>query len=295
MKQPGNDGRWVLTARAKINLTLYVLGKRPDGYHDLELIFQPVSLADELTICENDTDSLRFTCSVKAFENENNLVCRGYAALRQRFPGRIPGLDIHLEKHIPSGAGMGGGSTDCSALMVWLNRQYRLGMPREELITAGAALGADVPACMIPHATLGRGIGERLTDIHTELRLPLLVVKPSDSYSTGEMYGRVDAIPYDPASNRNEAVIRAMESGNASALAENLYNVFEETVPAPERVRALKERLINAGAIGALMTGSGSAIYGIFSDISSRDTACSLLAGDGDYALYPCEMVNEWE
>ena len=220
-----------LTARAKINLTLYVLGKRPDGYHDLELIFQPVSLADTLDVEENDRDELVFTCSVPAFENEHNLVCRAYAAMREAFPGKIPGLTVHLVKHIPSGAGMGGGSTDASALLVWLNRQYQLGAGREELIRIGAALGADVPACLFPHATLGRGIGERLTDIRTGLSAPLLLIKPEVSFSTGEMYARVDRIPYDPSENRTRQMIRALEAGDPAEAAGNLYNVFEEAVP----------------------------------------------------------------
>ena len=305
--------RWTLEARAKINLTLYVLGKRPDGYHDLELIFQPVSLADELTVEENNRDCLVFSCSVPAFANEENLVCRGFAAMRERFPGKIPGLTVHLQKNIPSGAGMGGGSTDCSVLLAWLYDRYIIGresdalrirpedLPftawdnpdRDELIRIGAALGADVPACMIPHAALGRGIGEQLTDIRTEMRAPLLLIKPDVSFSTGEMYRRVDAIPYDPSGNRNPQMIRALEGNSISEAAENLYNVFEQAIPEPERIASLCAKLKEAGALGSRMTGSGSVVYGIFADEMSRDRAFLALRNLPGCRLYRCETVNE--
>ena len=282
-----------LTARAKINLTLYVIGRRPDGYHDLELIFQPVSLADELWIREVGGDDLAFSCSVATFENENNLVCRGYRRMRERFPGQIPGLSIHLEKKIPSGAGMGGGSTDCSALLVWLNQRYGLGLSREELIKIGAGLGADVPACMIPHATIGRGIGEELSDIRTDLSMPLLLIKPEMSFSTAEMYTKVDAIPYDPAKNRNREMVAALEEGNIPKMAGLLYNVFEEAVPEREKIEYYKRKLTQAGALGSLMTGSGSVVFGVFADAAARDLAAERLRGEPGVSLYCCETVNE--
>lgn len=282
-----------LSARAKINLCLYVLGKREDGYHDLELVFQPVSLADDLLIRENAEEKMVFTCSVPAFENPENLVCRGYQRMRELFPGRIPGLTVHLVKKIPSGAGMGGGSTDCSALLVWLNQTYSLGLSLEELIRIGAGLGADVPACMIPRASRGRGIGERLTQIRTGLRLPLLVVKPDVSFPTGEMYRRVDEIPFSGSACPADAMVEALEKEEVAGIVKNLYNVFEEVVPAGDVIRCWKHRLIEAGAAGALMTGSGSAVFGIFRDERSRDMAADALGTGEGYRVYRCETVNE--
>ena len=281
-----------LQARAKINLTLEILGKRPDGYHDLELIFQPISLADELEISENGADRLFFSCSVHEFENEDNLVCRAYRLLRNCFPGKIPGLTIHLEKKIPSGAGLGGGSTDCSALMAWLDHAYQLKLGRDGLIRLGAGLGADVPACMIPHATLGRGIGEQLTDIRTDLSLPLLIIKPDMHFSTGEMYSRADSLPDRHYLGAAGQMVQALEHGDARAAAGLLYNIFEEAVPEQERIQSIREALLRAGALGARMTGSGSAVFGIFENTRERDRAflqCKVLPG---CSLYTAGTVN---
>ncbi len=281
-----------LQARAKINLTLEILGKRPDGYHDLELVFQPISLADELEITENGTDELVFTCSVKEFENEDNLVCRGYRLLHSCYPGKIPGLTVHLEKKIPSGAGLGGGSTDCSAFMVWLNHTYGLELGRDGLIRLGAGLGADVPACIIPHATLGRGIGEQLTDICTDLSLPLLLIKPDMHFSTGEMYARADSLRDRHYLGAGGQMVQALERGDARAAAGALYNIFEEAVPEQERIQEIREALLKAGALGARMTGSGSAVYGFFENTRVRDLAfgqCKDLTG---CSLYAAETVN---
>ena len=199
---------------------------------------------------------------------------------------------------------MGGGSTDCSALLVWMNEHYHLGLSREELIRIGAGLGADVPACMFSHATLGHGIGEQLTDIRTGLEYPLLLIKPEISFSTGRMYQRVDQLP--PAGRkerRTEEMVRAMEKGNLKQVAGLLYNVFEEAVPEPEYIRILRQKLMSAGAMGSLMTGSGSVVYGIFDGEESRNEAMEQLrkaqsAGDAWLAgcrFFACHTVNRWE
>ena len=279
-------------ARAKINLTLQVLGKRADGYHELELIFQPVTLADILEIEENDRNRLVFSCSVPAFENDENLVCRGYAALRQRFPGRIPGLNVRLTKHIPAGAGLGGGSTDCAALLRYLNRRYELGLSRNEMFSLGVQLGADVPACMLSRASLGHGVGERLTEIRTRASFPLLIAKPPCSFSTAEMYRRVDAVRFDPA-DYSSRMIRALEDGDPAAAAGSLYNTFERVVPEKERIQELKRLLRSAGAAGALMTGSGSAVFGIFESRVARDRAWEQLQGTAGCEWFSCETMNE--
>ena len=283
-----------ILARGKINLMLHVLGRRPDGYHDLELIFQPVSLAATLDISE-ETGEFQFTCQIPSLATPDNLVCRGYRKLQEMFPERIPPLSIHLIKNIPQGAGMGGGSTDCSALLVWMNRRYGLGLSRQELITIGAGLGADVPACMFSHATLGHGIGEQLQDIRTQMEYPLLLIKPPVSFSTGEMYRRVDSLaPGQIPERRTGEMVRAMEEGDLPRMAELLCNVFEEAVPEPGMIRELREQLLSAGALGSRMTGSGSVVYGIFDTEDARDRAMEQLQTRqeaGEQVLAGCQLI----
>ena len=158
-----------IEARAKINLTLNVTGRRDNGYHDLELIFQPVSLCDTLYIEKKPDQSLAFSCSVKLFENEDNLVCKTYRAMAQRYP-QIGGLSVFLKKRIPSGAGMAGGSTDAAAMIRALDQMYGLHMTWEQKKEIAVSLGADVAACLLTQASIGRGIGEELTKIDLHIR-----------------------------------------------------------------------------------------------------------------------------
>ena len=279
-----------IEARGKINLTLSVTGRRPDGYHDLELIFQPVSLSDTLFIDKKPDPGLAFSCSVKHFETPENLVCRAYQRLTQRYPG-MGGLRVHLEKRIPSGAGMGGGSADAAALILGADLIFGLGMTWEEKTSVGVSLGADVPACMLRGASLGRGIGEELTPIDTDLSYPLLIIKPRFSFSTVRMYRAIDEAPALAQQYSSEEVRKGLETGDLLRVCGGLYNVFEEVVPRPDDIRNLKDLLLEHGAMGSLMTGSGSCVYGIFADTASRDRAYSALRPR--YRVYACRAVNE--
>jgi len=282
-------------AYAKVNLSLDILGRREDGYHELELTFQPVSLWDELIIEPSEMPGIRLSCSVKSLEGPDNLVCRAYEALAAHYP-HMGGCIVRLEKNIPFGAGMGGGSTDAAAFLLAARSLWHLDLSDRELGDLGAALGADVPACLFEGATLGRGIGEQLCPIATELEYPLLVIKPAVSFNTGEMYRRYDLLaehrkPGEEATRGStQDVVEALEAGDLVKLGASLFNVFEQTVPEPGLIRQLKAELMQAGALGALMTGSGSAVYGIFEDVHARDAACGKLRAWGD--VYRCEAVN---
>ena len=276
-------------ARAKINLTLNVTGRRDNGYHDLELIFQPVSLSDTLFIEKKEEPGLDFTCSIKAFENPTNLVCRAYEKMAERY-SQVGGMKVHLRKRIPSGAGMGGGSTDAAAMILTMDQIYGLNMTWEEKCSLGASLGADVPACMLTRASIGRGIGEELTEIDTDLSYSLLVIKPKYSFSTAKMYQAIDESGQITQKYLSGQVIKGLETGDLGLISRNLYNVFEEAVPGAERIQELKELLLSHGAIGSLMTGSGSCVYGIFRNRRIRDKA--YLALRGKYRVFACEAVN---
>lgn len=287
-----------IKAYAKINLTLHVLRKREDGYHDLDLIFSPVSLCDDMEVSVNEDDEIHFSCSIPEFSTNDNLVVKAYGAMRERYPGRIPGLDVFLRKTIPAGAGMGGGSADAAALLAFLAARYVPDITEQELIGIGAGLGADVPACTIRHATRGLGVGERLTHIRTEAAFPLLVIKPPYSFNTGEMYRRTDELLPDCHENKNDQMVKALEAEDAGAVSDLLYNIFEEAVPEQEKIRALKRILTENGARGSLMTGSGSAVFGIFEDARKRDLAYRDLSEraasvkDRDDPLYGCRILS---
>jgi len=282
----------IVEARAKINLVLNVTGRRADGYHDLELIFQPVSLTDRLTIEKKPDPGLAFSCSIKAFENPENLVCRAYKLLWEKYP-QAEGLQVHLEKRIPSGAGMGGGSTDAAAFILAADQLFELGMSRQEQIALGVRLGADVPACMLSGAALGRGIGEELKEIATSMEYSLLVIKPPMAFSTAQMYRAIDEAGRIRQKFTSAAVVRALEEQDMEGLCQNLYNIFEEAVPEREKIQEYKKLLLKHGAKASLMTGSGSCVYGIFQDQAMRDQAYEALKAK--HEVYACEAVNKGE
>lgn len=281
----------LIDARAKINLTLNVLGRREDGYHDLELSFQPISLRDTLDIRPKKTPGLDFYCSIRQLMGEDNLVCRAYRAMSERYP-QIGGLKISLRKRIPVGAGLGGGSADAAAMILALDEMYELGMTQEEKVAMGASLGADVPACMQTTACVGRGIGDKLEPISTTLTYPLLLMKPPQSFSTAEMYRRIDEAGDLPQRYGTEAVAEALRQGDLTMLCDNVYNVFEEVVPKGQRIDELKGKLLAHGAKAALMTGSGSCVYGIFATEKERNLAYRRLMTSQVF-LSCCEAVNE--
>lgn len=267
-----------IEARAKINLTLDVLGKRPDGYHDLDLIFQPVSLADVLYLERTDGSDLDFSCTDGAPAGPDNLVCRTYGLMKTLYPA-IGGYRIILEKHIPSGAGLGGGSADAAALILALNEAKNLGLTEEEMIAVGAQLGADVPALLLSCASHGRGIGEKLEKIRTHTAFPLLIAKPSFACPTGTMYARLDGFGLcgemtEENREKTARVIRGLEEDDLNLIASGLHNIFEEAVKEQAAMNTLKTSMKEEGALGVLMSGSGSAVYGIFPDRDARDRAC---------------------
>jgi len=279
-------------AYAKVNLSLDILGRRADGYHELELIFQPVSLMDELTVELREGPGMEFSCSAEELSGPDNLVCRAYGRLQRDFP-ELGGCCVRLEKNIPTGAGMGGGSTDAAAFLKAARELWSLPLTDGDLCRIGAELGADVPACLIETATLGRGIGERLEILETVLDYPLLVIKPEVSFNTGEMYRRYDALTGEETAapaRHAAAVAAALQAGDLKKLGENLYNAFEKTVPEVQMIGELKHRLLAAGAAGALMTGSGSAVFGIFADRNRRDAVYEQWKAEGN--IYRCEAVN---
>ena len=252
---------------AKINLGLNVVEKRPDGYHNLQTVFYPVPLKDALEVQVMDSAfPSDYDCDLKVTniriegDEQRNLVVRAYQLLKKDFP-TLPRIHIHLWKGIPTQAGMGGGSSDCAYMLLLLNQQFQLGLTDEQLIQYAAQLGADCAFFILSRPCYAEGIGEKLQPIDMSLNgYHIAVVRPDIPVSTKEAFSRIH--PHYPAQNCRETVMQPVETWR-----DTLVNDFEESVFAihPE-IGNIKQQLYNMGATYAAMTGSGSALFGLFKE-----------------------------
>jgi 4-diphosphocytidyl-2-C-methyl-D-erythritol kinase len=249
-------------AHAKLNLFLRVVGRRPDGFHELETVFQSIDLADELNV--SPADDLRLTGgSAEAPPGPENLVLRAAVALREA-AGVTGGAALHLEKRIPVGAGLGGGSSDAAAALRALNQLWNLDLPDARLATLAAELGSDVPFALRGGTAVGRGRGELLEPLPTPA-LCFVLIRPPFPVPTARAYGLYQPAPSDGPSL--DTFVAALASGDPTRLALVLRNDLEPGVfGAWPELGALRERLLTAGAVGARMTGSGSVLFGLARD-----------------------------
>ena len=246
-----------IQARAKINWTLDVVGTLPNGYHDLDMLMQSVTLCDQMTIEEAPELSLFVRTHGRAFvpADGNNLVLRAAAAL-QSATGCTRGAHITLRKYIPVAAGMGGGSSDAAAALVGLNRLWGLGLGEDELEKIGLTIGADVPFCIRGGLQRAQGIGEKLTRLEMKKPLYLVAFQPCRGLSTRDVFGALHEEGIKPEDRPdNEAAQKALAEGDVRE-------------PVSRRMRPDIDRAIRAiedtGALGARMTGSGSAVFGVY-------------------------------
>ena len=250
---------------AKINLGLNVVEKRSDGYHNLQTVFYPVPIKDALEVqvmdegFPSDVDcDLKTTNIPIEGDEQRNLVVRAYQLLKSDFP-TLPRIHAHLWKGIPTQAGMGGGSSDCAYMIRLLNDLFALGLSDEQMIQYAARLGADCPFFIVSRPCYAEGIGERLQPISLDLSgWHIGVVRPDIPVPTKEAFSRIH--PHYPAKNCRDVVLQPVETWK-----DDLVNDFEESVFAlhPE-IGAVKQRLYDLGAVYAAMSGSGSALFGIF-------------------------------
>ncbi|MCL6638445.1 MAG: 4-(cytidine 5'-diphospho)-2-C-methyl-D-erythritol kinase [Firmicutes bacterium] len=258
-------------AHAKINLTLGVLGKRPDGYHEVEMVMQSIALHDTLQIRKQAAGISLTVAGADLPGDGNNLVFRA-ASLLQAKTGNKSGVHIHLAKRIPVAAGLGGGSADAAAALRALNMFWRLGLSPAELMDLGAALGSDVPFCLLGGTAIARGRGELLTPLSARPKFGLVLVKPAARVSTARVYGAYGAFSGSFQKPRPDcaAMAAALAQGDPDAVARCLANDLEPVTAAmhPE-VRRIKEKLLAAGATGALMSGSGPTVFGLTGDVDS--------------------------
>ena len=264
-----------LCARAKINWTLDILGQKADGYHLMDMLMQSVDLADILTLEPSETFTLRIE-GMEGLPMEENLVLRAAVAF-QNATGYTGGASFYLEKHAPVGAGMGGGSADAAAALFGLNRLWNLGLNLAQLADIGAAVGADVPFLLYGGLARVGGIGEQIVPLKPAPIIPLVVLQPCQALSTKEVFTAFDSIPnvLHPDTDKAQA---ALLSGDMFALTETARNVLQQV---SERKRPQIAEAIAAldalGASPALMTGSGSAVFGAFSTMQEASAAYRLL------------------
>lgn len=274
---------------AKINLALDVTGKLPNGYHSLESVFQTVGLYDEVDI-ELTNSGIELTCEVpEEFASSDPIPCdeRNIAYKAAKFFFEQNGMDcgcrIHIKKGIPSQAGMGGGSTDAAAVL------YCLGRMTGKTVSDTEKLGADVPFFLTGGTAYVEGIGERITPIADYSGQMLVIAKGKEGVSTAEAYRNIDSLeaPQHPETKKlTEAIISAPETAY-----EYFGNLFEQAVKLPE-VDDIKEIMTKDGAVRAVMTGSGSAVFGLFYDRGTADKCAEKLKEQGYFACV-CETVPE--
>jgi len=262
----------ILEAYAKINWTLDITGQREDGYHLMDMLMQPVSLADEITL--TPAPRLGITTGGRPFSraDESNLAYRAAAALKAE-TGCTRGVQIHVHKRIPMGAGMGGGSSDAAAVLTGLNQMWNTGLSPDDLERIGLSLGADVPFFIRGGLTRTRGIGEKLEHHDCPHNFRLVILQPCQGLSTAEVFGRWRHSAPDCRPD-TESALAALESGSLDRLCASIGNVLQ---PVSEELRPEIGRacaaLMSEGAAAAEMTGSGSAVFGIFRTAVSAEKA----------------------
>ena len=284
-----------LKACAKINWTLDITGRREDGYHLMDMLMQSVALHDVLWLEKQDYLSLHSAeenvvseagadkeSSAPVPFDEKNLVIKAARAL-QKYTGWECGAKITLKKGIPSGAGMGGGSADAAAALVGLNELWQLGLSMEELKKIGLTLGADVPFMLTGGLARVGGIGEIIRPIEPAPEIWLTLWQPCDGLSTGEIFAEFDSTPEEKIKHPcNEAAEEALKARNLPALCAAMENVLQPVSEEkrPEITRAIEKLKLAPGCHGAMMTGSGSVVYGVFGTEEEAKQAKALLHGE---------------
>ncbi len=279
-----------IPAYAKLNLTLDILGKRADGYHELRTVMQTVSLCDEVTVTLGGSGvSCRVTGAALPCD-ERNLAVKA-ANIFLDAAGCSGGVSIALVKRIPSEAGMAGGSADAAAVLRALRMLLAPTLTDSELERLGARVGSDVPFCVRGGTQLAEGRGERLTALKSAPRLYATVCKPGFPISTPALFARTDEVTFTGHPDTG-AVLAAIENGDADVLCAKVCNVFEQVLDAPQRARIdeIKRSLLARGAEAAAMTGSGSAVFGLFKDETACRAACGALQS-GSLQVFFTEFV----
>ncbi len=257
-----------LKAYGKINLGLDVLRRREDGYHDVRMIMQTVGIFDRVDLIWKEEPGIQVETNLYYLPtNENNLVYKAAKLLMDEFQVQ-EGLLIRLRKFIPVAAGMAGGSSDAAAVLFGVNKMFRLGLTTEELMERGVKIGADVPYCILRGTALSEGIGEVLTSLSPVPQCQVLVAKPGINVSTKFVYENLHANDLRPEQHPDiDGMIRAIKAQDLQGIADKLGNVLETvTVKEYPVIQEIKDKMLEFGAIGSLMSGSGPTVFGLFTN-----------------------------
>lgn len=270
-----------LKALAKVNLGLDVVRRLENGYHEVSMIMQTINLYDQLSIAKIKEPEIRIQTNFSFLPvNEGNLVYKAADLLRQEFDIR-EGVEVQLTKRIPVAAGMAGGSTDCAAMLWGMNRIFGLGLSREELMKRGATLGADVPYCLMRGTALAEGIGEVLTELPPMVKCPVLIAKPGISVPTKWVYQNLKL----DENTRHPNIAKQIEDirrGDLKAICEDMGNVLEDvTIPQYPIIGQIKELMVENGAVGSMMSGSGPTVFGLFEDMETAKRAKKVMSASG--------------
>lgn len=281
-----------LRANAKINLSLDVLGKREDGYHELRMIMQSIDLYDTVTLSLNEDHQIRLSMTgIPVDEGKDNLAYRAAEIFCHEY-NVSQGVDIHIEKQIPLGSGMAGGSADAAAVFVGCNHLFGKNVPVEDLKKLGLRIGADVPFAITGGTALAEGVGEKLTNLPF-LPIDILIIKPNRSMSTQKVFQKLNLHAMGDRPNIPD-MIECMKKGDVGSFAVRMRNVLESvTLKEIPQIIQIKKNLKRLGAIGVLMTGSGSAVFGIFEDGRQREYAFEKLQLQPDLQVYRASTVRK--
>ena len=255
-----------LKALAKINLGLDVLGRRQNGYHDVRMVMQTIYLYDNVTLYKTEEPGIKLETNLFYLPiDENNIAYKAAKMLMDEFDIQ-EGVRIVLDKHIPVAAGMAGGSSNAAAVLVGMNRLFALGLNQEKLMERGVKLGADVPYCIMRGTVLAEGIGEILTPLPPLPKCYVLIAKPNISVSTQMVYEKLDAQVIEQHPDI-DGLLEGLEQQDIRKIASSMGNVLElVTIGEYPIIEKIKQAMKDAGALNAMMSGSGPTVFGIFDD-----------------------------
>ena len=281
-----------LPSFAKINWILRILGRRPDGYHEVATVLQSVSLCDELVFELRDDDRIVLTCDDPAIPvDETNLIVRAVLALKSK-----RGVDITLQKRIPAKGGLGGGSSNAAVTLLALNRLWRLGLREADLRQIGVRLGADIPFFFAGGTAVAKGIGTEIEAVNDPTLQHLIIITPNASVATATAYASLNAPSLTTLDSVSILASSFTEPFSEDSSQWPLHNDFEGVIFEREpEIRRAKEALVAAGARNALLAGSGSSVFGIFSDAAARDQALDNLRSEVGWRVFACHTLSRSE
>ena len=269
----GSNNDISLKALAKINLGLDVVRRREDGYHEVRMIMQTIHLYDRLDIKRTKESGIQIQTNLSFLPvNENNLIYKAAKLLMDEF-SITDGVSVKLDKRIPVAAGMAGGSTDAAAMLFGMNRLFSLGLTKRQLMERGVQIGADVPYCIMRGTALAEGIGEELSQLPPMVKCPVLIAKPSISVSTKFVYQnlKLDDATIHPDI---DLLIEDIKAKKLYDIAAHMGNVLETvTIPNYPVIDEIKKHMLSNGAVGAMMSGSGPTVFGLFDDEATAKKA----------------------